>query len=289
MMRQAFGSPSAIVVAGLVLAVPPQAPTFSARIEAVRLDVLVTDRNRPVLGLRAEDFEVSDNGVLQRVDLVDPVELPLNLVLVFDATYSVAGEPLAHLQSAGGALLGDLTPTDQAALIAFSDSVSLESPLTHDFDWVRGTLSQVEPVGGTPLVDACFAGLMVAESDVGRSLEIVFTDGLDTSSWLSPDAVTAIARQTEVVVYPVVAAAPQKAVFLRDLAEATGGRLIMVESTKDLGQTFHGILQEFRQRYVLAYSPQGVNAGGWHHLDVRVRGRHVTVKTRPGYVGATPK
>ena len=34
-----------------ILAVLAQAPTFSSRVDAVRVDVLVTDNGKPVLGL----------------------------------------------------------------------------------------------------------------------------------------------------------------------------------------------------------------------------------------------
>ena len=71
--------------------------------------------------------------------------------------------------------------------------------------------------------------------------------------------------------------------FLRDLSEVTGGRLFSIESTKDLASTFAGILEEFRMRYLVSYSPQGVALGGWHRLEVRVKHRGATVKARPGY------
>ena len=38
--------------------------TFTSRIEAVRVDVLVTENGRPVQGLTPADFEVLDNGVV---------------------------------------------------------------------------------------------------------------------------------------------------------------------------------------------------------------------------------
>ena len=53
-------------------------PTFSAGVEAIRLDVLVTNGDRVVLGLEASDFEVRDNGILQDVELVSSEKLPLN-------------------------------------------------------------------------------------------------------------------------------------------------------------------------------------------------------------------
>lgn len=64
--------PRAAALALLMIPAPPsapQAPTFSATLEAVRVDVLVTDSGRLVRGLGPADFEVRDNGVLQRVDL----------------------------------------------------------------------------------------------------------------------------------------------------------------------------------------------------------------------------
>jgi hypothetical protein len=41
---------------------PQQRPTFVARIDAVSVDVIVTDRQgRPVTDLTADDFEVTEN------------------------------------------------------------------------------------------------------------------------------------------------------------------------------------------------------------------------------------
>jgi hypothetical protein len=50
---------------------------------------------------------------------------------------------------------------------------------------------------------------------------------------------------------------------------------------------FVGVLEEFRQRYLLSYSPQGVPTGGWHRLEVRVKRRGATVKARPGYLAGS--
>ena len=46
-----------------------QSPSFTSKIEAVRVDVLVTDNGEPILGLGPADFEILDNGVPQQVEL----------------------------------------------------------------------------------------------------------------------------------------------------------------------------------------------------------------------------
>ena len=274
----AFG----VIVALAPMSVSARRQTFTSRIEAVRVDVLVTENGKPVQGLSPLDFEVLDNGVRQRVDLASFEQIPLNVVLALDNSASLQGLRLGHLQTAGKRVLEGLKPGDRAALVAFSHIVSPSQGLTDDLDRIRLALDRVRGEGLTSLVDATHAGMLLGESDAGRSLLIVFSDGVDTSSWLTADAVVETARRGDVVVYGVEVG-DQRVSFLRDLSEVTGGRLFSIESTKDLASAFAGILEEFRMRYLVSYSPQGVAPGGWHRLEVRVKHRGATVKARPGY------
>jgi Ca-activated chloride channel family protein len=260
-----------------------QAPVFSSQVEVVRVDVLATENGEAVKGLTPADFELLDNGVPQQVDLVSFEDLPLNVILALDMSASLDGEQLDHLRDAGKALLKGLRSTDQAALVTFSHIVVESAPLTADFERVRAALDVAEASGQTSLVDATYTGIVIGESDVGRSLLIVFSDGVDTTSWQSPESVLETARRSDVVVYGVEAG-KRKVSFPREVSTATGGRLIEIESTEDLAATFGGILEEFRQRYVVSYSPRGVARGGWHRLEVRIKGRGATVKSRPGYL-----
>jgi Ca-activated chloride channel family protein len=260
-----------------------QSQTFSSKVEAVRVDVLVTDKGRPVRGLLAADFEVLDNGVPQQVDLISFEQVPLNLVLVLDMSRSVVGERLEHLRDGARTVLNGLIHEDQAALVTFSEAVVRGSVLTTDFEQVRAALKQPGERGNTALIDAVYSGMMVGESDVGRALLIVFSDGLDTASFLSPDVMLETAKRSDVVVYAVVAGGSPKVSFLHDLSEVTSGTFYDVGSTRDLGATFVKILDEFRQRYLVSYSPRGVPGEGWHRLEVRVKGRGLDVKSRPGY------
>ena len=261
-----------------------QNPTFSSRVEAVRVDVLVTEDGKPVRGLRAADFEVFDNGVRQAVDFVSSEQLPLNVVFTFDLSSSIVGDRLDNLREASRAALDGLKAGDQAALVMFNTTVVVGPDLTSRTSLVQAAIDNAEPMGETSLVDASFAGMMVAEADAGRGLVMVFSDGRDTSSWLRPEAVVEVAKRCDAVVYGVASGMARRSEFLGTLADQTGGRLFKVESTKGLSEVFLEVLDEFRQRYLLSYSPAGVSRDGWHTLTVRVKGRNAGVRARPGYL-----
>jgi VWFA-related protein len=271
-----------VLLGGTAFAVA-QGPTFSSRLEAVRVDVLVTDRGRVVTGLRPGDFEVRDNGVLQTVDLVAFQQIPLNVILALDVSASVSGERLEHLQRAGHSLIDRLAKDDRAALLTFSNAVVLREDLTSDTARVRKALSDVRPLIDTALVDGAYSAITLDPMDGGRNLVIVFSDGLDTMSWLAPDRVLESAKRSDMVEYVVSARGPEVSRVLEDLSDLTGGELLKIESTKDLSATFLTVLDEFRQRYLISFSPTGVPRDGWHRLDVRIKNRRLTVKARTGY------
>jgi VWFA-related protein len=268
----------------LALAVALQ-PTFSTRVEGVRVDVLVTDSSRrPLRGLTAADFMIRDNGVAQEIDVVSFGEIALNVGLTFDLSQSVAGTRLEQLTAASQALMAGLEPADQSALVTFDSVVSLPCPLSTNRSCVSAALAAAAPERETALIDGVFAGMMVGESEVGRSLLMVFSDGLDTASFLDAARVLDLGRRSDVVVYPVTSEGARPD-FLEDLASLTGGRLHEVDARSDLSATFRSILDEFRHRYLITYTPRDVARSGWHKLDVRVNRRGATVRARPGYHG----
>lgn len=274
-----------IVVLSMAAALSAQdAPqrVFTSRGEIVRLDVLVAERGRPVLGLKPADFTVLDNGVPQSIEFMSVDELPLNVILNFDVSGSVAGQRLQDLRAAGKAVLDNLHAGDRAALVSFTHAVSLRSALTADVSELRKALDQSQPGGQTSLIDASLAGLVVAASDAGRSLVLTFSDGVDTASALPPASVIDVARRTETVVFGV-SAGKLRTPFLRELADTTGGDAVEIQSTGELRDTLVRLLNEYRQRYLLAFSPTGVAAGGYHTVKVTVSKKGATVKTRQGY------
>ena len=96
------------------------------------------------------------------------------------------------------------------------------------------------------------------------------------------------AKRSNAVIYAVATGRARRWAPLMDLADATGGQTIDIESSKDLALEFRTILEDFRSRYILTLVPSGVEERGFHRLDVRVRRGGLTVKARPGYIGRGP-
>ena len=127
------------------------------------------------------------------------------------------------------------------------------------------------------------AALLVGERDAGRSLVMVFSDGQDTASFVTPNVLLETARGVSVVVYGVWSGGGDHPRALADVVDVSGGRLIDANRSDDIAATFAAILREFRQRYLITFSPTAVTPGAWHRLDIRVRG--ATVRSRRGYFG----
>ena len=284
-----------------------QSPQFKTHVAAVRVDALVTDGRRPVAGLMARDFELRDNGVIQTITDVDYETLPLNIISVLDVSSSVSGAPLEHLKKAYLAVIDALAGDDRAALISFASRVELHSGLTGDRARLRALADRVQSGGATSVFDATFAALALREADQGRTLVLLLSDGQDTSSWLTARKVVQAARRTDVVLYPVTIRVmrplftrvdgPRAGAIRRPferlldaLAEETGGRVVYASDEAALARTFLDVLKEFRQRYVLSYSPSGVSSTGWHTIEVKLRGKSGAcgrgADTSPGESGA---
>ena len=274
----------------LAVAAPQEPPVFRAEVGLVRIEVLVTRKGVPVHGLTAADFEVRDEGRVQELEPVLEEESLVDAVLVLDMSGSVRGVKLDALKDAARAFLDGLREGEQAAFVAFREEVLLLEPFTADRARVQRALVEVQPRGSTALCDAVYAALRLREPGPRRSAVVVFSDGIDNMSWLAPSEVVEAASRSEAIVYGVAmrAKGDPKERFLGDVVVATGGKLFEAVSERDLRGRFLEVLGDIRARYVLSYTPGGVDAAGWHALDVRLKRVKGDVLARPGYWRGAP-
>lgn len=294
-------------IAALIGLATIQATQFRSSVEAVRVDVLVVDGGKPVTDLRADDFELRDNSVVQKIESVAISDVPVSMMIALDTSESVAGHVLNELKEGVSAAAAALRPVDRSALISFSSDVRLTMDWADDAAGAAKALSGLRAGGGTALWDATFAALTFSDDTPSvRRLVLVFSDGDDTSSWLSREAVLDRARRADAVVYGVEIrdaytrripalhnqsglesfknAAPDDSPFLEAVADLTGGSRFRVSEATELRKAFSRVLTEFRTRYLITYTPQGVEQPGWHPLDVRLKDKKGKVTARRGYM-----
>lgn len=284
----------------------PEQPTFRTRAAGVRIDVLVTEDERPIANLTSNDFELTDQGVAQQVAVSRLHDVPVEVIVVLDISTSLREEGLKNLVRATDTLIARLNAGDRAALVTFSQVVVLRSALTTDTAKVREMLRGLKLQGSTSVIDAAFAAAMLQTEADRSALMLVFSDGVDTASWLDAERVLAAIRRAAVVPYAVVVGPavtetgevrvpigvrvfkrePFDATdsFLRDLVVTGGGVFMQADDTRGLERRFAEALDSFRQRYVLTYASQGVEGSGWHPVTIKVKGHRYRVRARPGYL-----
>lgn len=276
-----------------------QRTTFASSVNAVRIDALATDSGKPIAKLTAADFELTDNGVVQQLSIVSGDTTPLDIFLAFDTSGSLTPERLQALAAAARALVGGLRAQDRVALVTFDHRVVLRSRLTRDATQLTRNLADITPSGGTSMLDAAFLSLSLHDAEPGRALLILFGDGVDTTSWLTEAKVLDAARHSDIVAFPV---APYDKArhdrpnafstmfnavylnsFMSELTKETGGRVLEADPKGDMRKVFADIVEEFQNRYLLAYVPTGVSSTGWHDVTVKLKKRKGSVTARRGY------
>jgi hypothetical protein len=286
-------------IAALCVSAPIQQPIFRSSTDAVFVDVSVMANRRTVADLTLADFSLTDNGVAQVIEAVTLARDPIDLQLLVET----GGELRTHVP----AILKDaaivkslLQPGDRAGLVTFDSQVRTGPSRETVAD--RGE-------DGTVLFDAVAAVLMQHEEPGRRRVLVVVTAGVDTHSLLDRATRRRILERSQPPVHlvafgrrPIAAALGSSvgpdgvtrtesavrvadySVALREVADATGGRMFALDGEGSFLDPLRQALAEFRTRYVLHYRPKGVALSGWHALGVKVtRQGNFDIRARRGY------
>src|SRR5258705_8191187 len=188
-------TPIATSVSTPTRTVPVSEPEEVSEGDVVRVDttlvtvpVSVLDRQgRFVPNLRREDFSVFENGIEQPIAYFEPAEKPFTVALILDTSASTHFH-LWEIKEAAIAFAKQLRPQDRVLVVTFNDEVLLLTEATNDSDVVSLVIQQNATAGdSTRLYDA--VDLVIKErlnKIKGRKAIVLFTDGVDTSSYL-PD------------------------------------------------------------------------------------------------------
>lgn len=216
----------------------------------VRLVASVTDaEGRPVKGLRAEDFVVTeaDRPVAADVRLASAVA-PVSAVLAMDSSGSMANA-MPDAKAAAISLIRTLSDADRGAVISFNTVTSIARDLTTDRSMLEAAVGAITAGGNTALYDAIDQALVVAASGPPgpRRALILLTDGADNSSAATLDDVRERIKAAALPVFLIGLGDQVDGTVLDQLASASvGGRVLLAPSSSDLAAVYDQLAEQLK-------------------------------------------
>jgi Ca-activated chloride channel family protein len=274
----------------------------------------VMDRDgRYVANLGRQDFRIFENGKEQKLAYFASVQQPFTLALLLDVSGSTQSQ-LHAIRSAANTFIRGLRGNDRILIISFDGKVNL---LTEAITLIelRGKTFRLDALNdGTVLYDAVDGVLKRLAPISGRKAVVLLTDGVDFGSKLSTlKQNIRDAEESNVIIYPVqyntVPQFPQRlsriastkareklqakmereyrqgSLYLRDLAEKTGGTIYNADTLADVPGAFRGITEQLGRQYSLGYYPTAqARAGEKREIRVKLRKSNLVVRARENYI-----
>ena len=285
---------------------PADAPTFteSAGSEYVLLPVVVLDKKgRFVDGLQKKDFRVRVETTPVAPDTFERDDgAPVSMAFLVDTSGSmeIAGK-LENAKRAIRSILETRKPGDDFAVFEFSEGeVRMVADFSTDAKKTVESLSALSAGGQTALFDAVAATPKLLKGKNAKRAILLFTDGVDNASKLTPDAMAEILQQVSTpvyaigmknVMYDLLDRKQREELFvenLRMLSASSGGKMFLV-GEEDLRPLAAKLSSEVRKQYILGFSPSGRGELKYRTVFVSVaRKGNWVVRTRRGYRGTAP-
>src|SRR6266850_7556746 len=290
--------------------------TIRVSVDRVHVGVTVTGSRRNFIrGLRREDFRIFDDGLEQPVTGFLSIEEPAQVVLMVECGPGAFFLKKTELQAAD-MLLSSISPADRVAIVSYSKAPELVLDFTTDKSEARDALNGLNFVTGYAQLN--LASSVAATIDrlaflPGKKTIILLSSGVDTASAANWQIVQQKINASDVRILAISVAGflrktaewrklsaderddrkfvkdgfAQADQSLRELSEATGGRVYFPKNTKEFDDAYAEIAQLVRHEYSLEFAPP-LQDGRLHPLRVRVNHFWYHVDHRQSYLAPSP-
>jgi VWFA-related protein len=284
----------------------------------ITIPISVFDRNGLYIpNLTQENFKIFEDGKEQEIAYLATSEQPFTVVLLIDVSPSTAFK-IEAIQDAAIAFVNQLKAQDSVMVIEFDQGVHVLSKPTNDRQKLAKAIRKADFGNGTSLYDAVDDALRKKLSKIsGRKAIVLFTDGVDTTSYKQDyDSTLRLAEESDSLIFPIyyntffdqrnggVLGIPFPGggilgsqgnssadyalgrKYLEDLSAVTGGRVFKAGSTNQtLIATFESIAEELRRQYNIGYYPSDTGqAGQRKQIKVRVNRPNLVIRARDSYI-----
>ena len=192
-----------------------QAPKNEIKVQVALVTTPVTVRDSHgvmVHDLEAQNFQVTDNGIAQKILHFDLGGDPISLVILVETSSRI--EPLMPEMRKTGILFTQtvMGPTGEAAVVGFNDSVDKLQDFTDNADNIESTIANLRPgTSGAKLYDAMAVGAEMlssrpqatAEKPGRRRVMLILSEATDDGSEKNLGEVLRQAQLANVTIYSV--------------------------------------------------------------------------------------
>jgi Ca-activated chloride channel family protein len=295
-------------------------------VNMVQLDVAVTDKKgRYITGLGPKDFAVYEDGIQEKIaafgeengaprsvrysgpggktphlgtymtdhasdaGLIAPSAPGASVFILFDTSnYMYRGFALARDSIAE--FIRSLDHSDRVAFYSYSRDFFRASLLSNEHTQVLRAVRSTVAGDDAALYNALLWTLRDADKFSGRRVIVVFSNGPDDASMVSPEDVRELAQSEGIPIYMISTREAERdplstAVFKR-VSTSTGGKAYFAGHWQDQEKAFASIRADLAHLYTLSYYPAPNPNHGWRKITVKLRGKkpkEYHIRTRTGY------
>lgn len=281
---------------------PPDANRYKVDVNLVAVTFSAIDANgRSVRGLTSREIRIYEDGIPQRIAAfaegsaapdaaLSAAPAGTNIFILFDTSDRMYRN-IPYVCDAIADLLRHLDPSDATAIYTFSRNLSRAAPLTSDRAAARAALAQNISVGDdTALFNCILLTLRDAAKTSGRKAIVVFSNGPDNKSILSPEDVGKVAVNEGIPIYIIsTMSASQDSVTahaLDRLADETGGKAFFGRNWRNQAQALTEIHEDIKTSYTAYYYPEPNPNDGFRQIRVEAvssNGNRLRIRGRAGY------
>jgi VWFA-related protein len=262
--------------------------------------------------LEQKDFAVNEDGRPETISFFATTDVPFDLVLLIDLSGSTSGKRDLIRQTTQR-FIEAARPSDRLAIVTFSDTTNIVSPLTEDRKQLFESLAKIDGKGGSNVWDALKFTLdkVLGPKPLERRRAVVFmTDGVDnaltgsltgfngTGSIISFADLLETVRRNDTLIIPIYldteskgSAGLVKTIYgnarktLVLLAEESGGLYYKARKIEDLNGVYAQVIEDLGKVYSLGYKPTNEKRdGAWRSVKIQIPNRpDLMTRAKPGY------
>lgn len=199
------------------------------------------------VGVSEQDLNIPDFQLMGR-----SADGAIRVALVTDRSGSMAGKKLRDAKNAANDFIQQLSTMDQAALLSFSNSATLNLDFTSDKAALVTAVNSLRSDGSTALFDAIYMAINLVKDKTGIKAILALTDGLDNRSTRTPSDIINFANQCGVSVYTIGLGAESDPTMSM-IALQTGGQFFYSPTSNELALIYRMISGQLQNLYMVRY------------------------------------